>query len=108
MNQKSAHGLKYFGRACAVSVNPVSHLCAVCCQEEFSEGGSYEICETCGWEDDPVQLNDPSFSGGANQMSLQQAHAYWTATGKRVAYSNGSDEMNDIQRTAISLIEAQK
>lgn len=32
--------------------------------------GSYEICQICRWEDDPVQLNNPQIAGGANHESL--------------------------------------
>ena len=35
--------------------------------------GSYEICQVCRWEDDPVQGDDPDFAGGANRPSLNQA-----------------------------------
>jgi hypothetical protein len=35
--------------------------------------GSFEICEICGWEDDPVQLLDPKYEGGANTLSLIEA-----------------------------------
>jgi hypothetical protein len=35
--------------------------------------GSYEICEVCFWEDDPVQNEDPLFVGGANAVSLARA-----------------------------------
>ena len=35
--------------------------------------GTYEICPVCYWEDDGVQFNDPSYSGGANKISLNDA-----------------------------------
>jgi len=35
--------------------------------------GNYEICKVCFWEDDLVQLADPTFEGGANKVSLNQA-----------------------------------
>ena len=35
--------------------------------------GTYELCPVCYWEDDGVQFRDPSYAGGANQVSLQQA-----------------------------------
>ena len=35
--------------------------------------GTYEICEICGWEDDPVQLRHPLMAGGANNLSLVQS-----------------------------------
>jgi hypothetical protein len=35
--------------------------------------GTYAICPVCGWEDDPVQFEDPEYSGGANHISLSEA-----------------------------------
>ena len=35
--------------------------------------GSYEICPVCLWEDDPVQNEDPEYTGGANKHSLATA-----------------------------------
>lgn len=33
----------------------------------------YDICDACGWENDPIQLLHPNFEGGANKDSLEQA-----------------------------------
>ena len=41
--------------------------------------GDYEICEVCGWEDDPVQRKDKDFAGGANELSLNEARKQWKA-----------------------------
>lgn len=45
------------------------------------ERGSYEICEVCFWEDDGVQFRDPSYRGGANVESLEEARANYNAFG---------------------------
>lgn len=37
------------------------------------EGGTYELCPICFWEDDGVQSDDPDYKGGANVVSLRQA-----------------------------------
>lgn len=37
--------------------------------------GSYDLCEVCFWEDDAIQLLDPSYGGGANQLSLVECQA---------------------------------
>jgi hypothetical protein len=34
--------------------------------------GTYETCAICGWEDDPVQFEDPGYRGGANRLSLNE------------------------------------
>jgi hypothetical protein len=43
--------------------------------------GSYEICPVCFWEDDPVQNDDPSFAGGANDVSLAHARENYVRFG---------------------------
>ena len=57
--------------------------CPVCSETEMDDG-DYVICGVCGWENDPVQLADAGYAGGANVMSLNEARAQWRATGKRV------------------------
>jgi len=49
--------------------------CPCCGSEEVPSGeeGLYYICEKCGWENDPIQLDKPDYAGGANQMSLNEA-----------------------------------
>jgi hypothetical protein len=48
-----------------------------CCGFLTLEGeyGSYAICPLCDWEDDGVQLANPTSEGGANKESLVQAQA---------------------------------
>lgn len=49
--------------------------CPCCGYKTLSEkaSGTYEICEVCYWEDDDIQLEDPTYEGGANIVSLIQA-----------------------------------
>ena len=55
-----------------------------CCYESMLESvGDYEICEVCGWEDDPVSRRDPDFEGGANHNSLNEERKIWTAKRRR-------------------------
>lgn len=56
-------------------------LCPVCGKYKFEEVGDYDICEVCGWENDPLQMERPDYRGGANHMSLSEA---------REAYKKGS------------------
>jgi hypothetical protein len=50
------------------------HACPACRFLTLSEAppGTYEICAICGWEDDPVQFDDPDCRGGANGLSLNE------------------------------------
>lgn len=51
------------------------YACPCCGYKTFDSkpDGTYDICPVCFWEDDPVQLDDPDYEGGANPMSLRQA-----------------------------------
>ena len=51
--------------------------CPCCGSRVIDASGTYEVCEVCGWEDDPVQLADPDYSGGANAESLNAARMRW-------------------------------
>lgn len=53
----------------------MKYKCPCCRYYTFSHkpNGSYDICPVCYWEDDPVQLDDPTYEGGANHVSLKQA-----------------------------------
>ena len=44
--------------------------------------GSYEVCENCGWEDDPMQFDNPNFAGGANRVSLATARENYAEYGR--------------------------
>jgi len=51
------------------------HKCPCCGYNTLIEksNGSYEICEVCFWESDPIQNRDLNYTGGANKVSLLQA-----------------------------------
>lgn len=59
--------------------------CPCCGFLTFDEppNGSYLICPVCRWEDDPVQLNDPDYGGGANEVSLNQARKNFQSFGAK-------------------------
>lgn len=51
-----------------------TYPCPACGFLVFGEPpGSYAICDVCGWEDDHVQLANPTMAGGANHESLREA-----------------------------------
>lgn len=52
--------------------------CPCCGRLSIIHVGTYEICEVCGWEDDPFQSENPDYPGGANELSLNQARSIWT------------------------------
>lgn len=53
--------------------------CDCCGSKVIGERGNFEICPICGWEDDSAQASDPDLTGGANDMSLNDARATWKA-----------------------------
>ena len=42
-------------------------ICPVCRKYTFEEYADYDICPTCGWENDGVQFDDHNYAGGANE-----------------------------------------
>lgn len=48
----------------------IPHLCPVCGKYEFPDDNSFDICPFCGWQDDSIQEEKPDYSGGANDLSL--------------------------------------
>jgi hypothetical protein len=61
--------------------------CPCCGYPTIEEYGGWEICGVCFWEDDPVQLADPTRPGGANKVSLvegQKNYAEFGACERRV------------------------
>ena len=63
--------------AVSVTLHSPSFACPVCHHAVPGQIAMYEICPCCGWEDDPVQSLDPSYAGGANGSSLDEARARW-------------------------------
>jgi ribosomal protein S18 acetylase RimI-like enzyme len=60
----------------------VLFTCPCCGYRTLKEPpGSYSICPICFWEDDPVQLLDPAYRGGANDPSLTDCQANFARIG---------------------------
>ena len=58
----------------------------------------YEICPVCCWEYDPIQNDNPNYSGGANSISLFDAiHNYQK-------YGAISKEYNNRHKTKKSFL----
>lgn len=55
-----------------------------CCGKHTLEADSmFDVCNNCGWQSDPVQNEDPNYTGGVNVMSLNQAKEAYKA-GKKI------------------------
>ena len=61
--------------------------CPCCGNLTLSEINTFEICNVCFWEDDPIQSSDPNYSGGANNCSLIQARNAWRKREKTLIQS---------------------
>ena len=50
----------------------MKYKCPCCGYYTFDNkpDGSYDICKVCFWEADLIQLEDPTYEGGANKVSL--------------------------------------
>ena len=53
----------------------MKYKCPCCGFYTFEEkpDGNYDICPVCFWEDDLIQLQDETYEGGANYVSLKEA-----------------------------------
>lgn len=64
------------------AVSELRFTCPCCGYRSLPQlPGSYEICKVCFWQDDPVQLLDPSFRGGANRSSFMDSQANYQRIG---------------------------
>lgn len=55
--------------------------CPCCGFLSLGEKGGWEVCPVCFWEDDLYQSENPSYAGGANEMSLDQARESFLLVG---------------------------
>lgn len=62
------------------------YQCPCCDYYTLSEkaGNTFQLCPVCFWEDDGVQLNDTTYTGGANELSLQESRLNF----KKYGYSD--------------------
>jgi cold shock CspA family protein len=82
-NRAAGHGGRWEARhivvtaSSAVANSESSFPCPVCAASIDGAPRNYEICDRCGWEDDPLQFDDPTYAGGANSESLFDARSAW-------------------------------
>lgn len=56
------------------------HQCA-CCDHFSLEGGDWEICPVCFWEDDGLGISKPDKMSGPNHITLRQARSNFAEFG---------------------------
>ena len=61
---------------------PKKVLCPVCGKYEFQSELFYDVCEVCGWINNPIQTDNPDLDGDENKMSFNQACENYRKTGK--------------------------
>jgi hypothetical protein len=61
-------------------------VCPVCGSKNSGEFPSSNVCDTCEWEQDSVQEDDPTYCGGANDLCLNDYRTEWE-NNKRVKYT---------------------
>ena len=59
--------------------------CPVCGNKNAGEYPDYDVCPLCGWEDDDVQRDDPDYSGGANELCINDYKAEWEKKQESIA-----------------------
>jgi hypothetical protein len=60
--------------------------CACCGFPTLPDDSIFEICPLCGWQDDALQNSDPDYSGGANELSLNDYRRKWFESHKRTEH----------------------
>ncbi|SRR6266545_188096 len=74
--------LELEGISALSSLRSTAYPCPCCGYVVFTgPPGSYEICPICFWEDDAVQLRDPTYQGGANRPSLVESQQTFVRCG---------------------------
>jgi len=79
-------------------------MCPCCGETVIKE--EFQICHTCGWEHDLVQLDDPNFTDGPNILSLNQTKEWFalkrkldpTYTWKAHASEDGNPTIDDLNK----------
>ena len=51
--------------------------CPICSDYIFERANDFDVCPFCEWENDGVQLEDPNYSGGANDLCLNDFKRKW-------------------------------
>ena len=52
-------------------------ICPVCGSNNTGDTSEFDVCLVCEWEDDHLQRDNPDYSGGANDESLNEYRSEW-------------------------------
>ena len=74
-------------------------VCPLCGEHDFGDDWLYAICPVCGWENDPVQADDPQNDGGANGYSLEQGREWWRKHHTLIPYEEREKMRRNIKYT---------
>lgn len=81
----------------------LDEYCPCCYYNTFEKANrlNYSICPICYWEDDPIALKNPKFSGTANQVSLIEARINFEKYGaceKDIVRNTRKPTKNDLRK----------
>jgi len=57
--------------------------CPVCNSNNEGDHPYLDICELCDWQDDHLQRDNPTYDGGANDLSLNEYKTWWDKTKRK-------------------------
>lgn len=78
-------------------MNYNTHMCPICGKHQFPSDCNYEVCPYCGWQNDSVMNDDPSYWGGANALcQLDHRLRYFYYLSKNPKYHYARDGYPDV------------
>jgi hypothetical protein len=80
-------------------------VCPVCGSKNIGEFSRNNVCYTCEWEQDAVQENDPTYSGGANDLCLNDYKKEWENSKRKKSRDSVNDEPFDYTEWSQNLYE---
>lgn len=80
-------------------MNYNTHMCPICGKHQFPSDCNYEVCPYCGWQNDSVMNDDPSYWGGANALcQLDHRLRYFYYLSKNPKYHYARDGYPDVSQ----------
>lgn len=79
------------------------YVCPICGKYKFNKNGDSDICKYCGWENDKIMNDDPTFSGGANdlcQIDYKLRYGYYLKSNSNYIWKlNGYPEISQVEKS---------